>query len=259
MPLIFGQMERFQFAPEGWQGFVLKPEIEFFGGISIPRGNFAALGDAPGEKGAAAIGYFGELRIIQRTAAHPLWNMHLSIGYMAHPFKEEAVLNQFALDAFRVDDWSIGYLMPGVAFRGGKTFKFELHASAGLLLYNGWNARRGVLDKLQHLQVYTWDFKQSIGGALRLGGQLGYKISKRSFIFAHASIYLGSGRREGSRFNENFRVDTTTLNAIEPPISSLEEVVRNKIHFSMIHLGLGFRYTLFKHLYDPNARYWNYY
>lgn len=258
LPLL-GQMERFQFAPKGWQGFVLKPEIEFWGGVSIPRGKFAKLSDVAGEMGAAALGYFGEIRIVQRSAAHPLWNMHLSVGYMYHPIQENAILQNYAVNVFRVDDWSIGYLMPGVAFRGGRRLKFELQISAGLLLYNGWNARRGVLDKLQNLQVYTWDFKQSIGGALRFGGQMGYKINKRWVIFANASIYFGSGRREGMRHNETFRVDTTTLTAIEPPLSHAEEVVRNKVIFSMIHLGVGVRYVLFKHLHDPNDRYKNYY
>ena len=252
-------MERFRFAADGWQGFVLKPEIEFIGGISIPRGKFAKLGESPTTNGAAAIGYFGELNFIQRSNVHPLWSMRLSLGYMHHPFQKTEVFDSFQLDAFTADDWSIGYLMPGFCFRGGKRLRFELQIAAGVLIYNGWNARRGLLNKIQDLQVYTWKFKNSLGGALRFGGQLGFDITKRFNIFAQTSIWFGSGKREGIQRNERFKVDPVTHTAIEPPLSSTEDVLRHEAIFSMIHLGLGFRYKLFKYLYNPNIRYWNYY
>ncbi len=257
---IYAQADRFRIHSGYWEGFVLKPEIELQGGISLPRGAYRAIAGQPGREGAATMGYYGELSLVQCSAKHPLWNLRLNLGYMQHGFDRDGVMSDFGLDALNVDNWTIAYIMPGLGFRGGgDKLKFELQAALGILLYNGWNARRGILDKIQHLEVYSWKFKRSLGGALRLGGQLGYKLGKKTFVFANASIFFGNGRREGQRSRQLYEIDPLYQIAIEPPIVETTETVRQNPIFSMINLGLGFRYRFFEYLYDPNQRYKKYY
>jgi len=257
--LLYAQsMERFRIGPKGW-GIKLKPEIAISAGISLPFGKYAALSDLANEKGSAGLGYFTELRFVQRNSTKPLFYLQFTAGYMRHSFKEKAVLDSFHLAAFVAKPWDILYLMPGLGFKGGKDLVFELHASFGALVYNGWNARRAVFNKLNGLDSYEWQFKRSVGAAIRFSNFWGYKINKKCTIFAEGTVLLGRGRREGTRWKKTYLVDAVHQVAIEPPISSLEQTILHSAYFSTFNIGLGIKYALYKYLHDPNQRHWRYY
>lgn len=252
------QMKRFRIVPK-YIEFNPKLEFKFLGGLSLPLGKYAELTDYSNERSAASSGYFGEIRILQRSPLKPLWGLQLSLGYMQHPVAIDSIINTFQLATFKSDNWQHYYLMPGIGFRGGVRLRFELHAAAGILVFNGYNARRAVLGKNQVMNVLSWEYPYAIGGAIRAGASLGFKVNKRWTIFAEANYWLGRGRREGTRITEDFFVDPIQQFAIEPPIYSIEESVFDSAIFSLVNWGVGIKYRAYKHFYNPNAKYWNYY
>lgn len=252
------QMKRFRIVPK-YIEFNPKLEFKVLGGLSLPLGQYAELTDYSNERSAASNGYFGEIRILQRSPLKPLWSLQLSLGYMQHTVAVDSIINAFQLATFQSDNWQHYYFMPGIGFRGGTRLRFELHAAAGLLVFNGFNARRAVLGKNQVMDVISWEYPYAIGGAIRAGASLGFKVNKRWTIFAEANYWLGRGRREGLRITEEFFVDPVQQFAIEPPIYSIEEAVFDSAIFNMVNFGLGIKYRAYKHFYNPNAKYWNYY
>jgi hypothetical protein len=253
------QMKRFRIVPK-YIEFNPKIEVKLLGGISQPIASYAKLTDVSSDEYSSATqGYFGELRLIQRSPLKPLWSLQLSLGYMQHALAEEELMQEFQLASFQGDQWRHYYIMPGIAFRGGVRFRFELNASGGILVYNGFNASRAVFGKNQVLDVLSWEYPYAMGAAIRTGLNLGFKINKRWAIFAEANYWLGRGRREGIRRTETYNLDPLQLVAIDPPIFSLDQTVFDTMILNVVNFGIGLRYKAYKHFYNPNIKYWNYY
>lgn len=233
-------------------GFSLKLELYGQAGISLPLGAYAKLADESGKQSATQLGAYGELVATHRLRKTPLWGVQLVMGYMQHSVQEEKVKSDYDLLLFEAKAWQMGYLMPGIEFQGGRSFKFALGLSAGMLLYSGWNASKGAYYKGM-MELKEWSFGWRITGALRASLMLGYKVTKRCFIYVQTAWFYGAGARSGQLNKGLYRFDAQTGNRLNPPVNSETLTVLHTTIIHTLNIGLGLRYQFYNYLHDPNA------
>lgn len=233
-------------------GFRLKLALYGQAGISLPLGDYAKLSTESGKQAATQLGGYAELVATHRLRRTPLWGVQLVTGYMQHNVKEAEVKSTYDLLLFEAKPWQMVYLMPGMEFQGGRKFKFALGLSAGVLLYSGWNASKGAYYKGM-MELKEWSFGWRLTGALRASLLLGYKVTKRCFVYAQVAWLYGSGARSGQLTKGIYRFDLETGARFDPPLQSERLTVLHATVIHTLNIGLGLRYEFYRYLYDPNA------
>jgi len=251
------QFKRFQIGPKSYR-LKLKAEYSLSSGVSWALGPFAQLEDRADLARGAGYGAFVEGRIQFRSSQHPIWIPQIQLGYMQLGQQTTAWKEQYNLLEAKAQDWSSLYLMPGLSVQAGRCLQFQLRLNAGAFVLWGWNAQRGILNINEQLDRYSWSFSPAVGGAIELGASLQYRLNEKWTLFTDCSYFSGRSGREGIRRHQLIALDSQQV-ALHPPLFELDELFLQRVDWVSLKLSIGLRYRAFKHLHNPNRRYWNYY
>lgn len=245
------QQDRLDLVPKE-ENIVLKPELRLSAGVSFPLAGYAQIDSVPSLKGGARTGGFLDLVLTHRFRRAPLWGVQVAAGYMQHGFAAQQIKDSFGLRSFNGSPWSLGYVMPGVAFQGGLRFKFEVNLHAGLAFYNGWNASRGDMEQGK-TNVYLrqqWKYPWRTAGGFRGGLLLGYRLSERVMLFVEGWTFYAWGSRIGTLLEERFATDNQGVPQ-EQPFQSATFRVLNRNRFFTMQASIGVKFRLYKYLTEP--------
>ncbi|MCH2044548.1 MAG: hypothetical protein MK212_10565 [Saprospiraceae bacterium] len=246
---VFAQQDRLKIKPKDIDKMRL--ELDFSAGVSFPMGTYKALDFLSSRNGSAQYGFYGEFALKHRFQRSPLWSLSAKAGFMRHGFNTTAIINQFDVRSMEGRPWSIFYVMPGAYFEIGKKFKLNLGISLGAIIYNGWNAKVGLEEKIGLLETKEWSYQWRATGGVNLDLELSYRFSSRISLFLRGGVLYASGSRTGNLREEKFTLDLNDQPVL-PAISSQDFLVLQKTLIFTIHTGIGFKYRLYKYLKDPN-------
>lgn len=249
---LYAQQDRLQITPKG-ENIVLKPELRVSAGVSIPLGKYAALDTTmTAAIGCAKIGGFADIVLGHRFRRASLWSVQIALGYMQHGYNVDSLKARYQLSSFTCKPWMAAHLLPGIAFQGGKRFKFEIQAHAGLVFFNGRNATRAdyVDDKTDYYRQREWKFNWRLAGGLRGGLLLGYMVNDRLLLFAQGWLQYAWGSRLGTLNQSFYDLDNQGIPEETPYLTKNIRITQSAL-FLTINAGIGIRYQLYNFLNEP--------
>jgi hypothetical protein len=238
----------------------LNVEIGASAGLLQPLGWSRGSGRDVLAAGYAQIGYGGELWAQHRLRRHALWSVGFLVGYAHNPFASDTLqLSQTDLaNRYAVQGQTRNgvYLMPSLAFRGGKSFKFELTLGIGTHIGSGGATARLTWQEIQpnqwqHLQE-TWRSKNAVATGFRASFSLGYLFKSRFFLGAQASYLHFSGSNIRSLTEKTYIWNSDT-NSPQNLLTDGNFRIKQPFKIQNAAFSLVAKYQLYKTLY-PHTR-----